>query len=1250
MGGTAVHQSAAYAPRLAAEFDRGAATWREDATLVFADLSGFTRLSERLATRGRIGAEQLVEVLNGAFTALLTEAVDCGADLLKFGGDALLLLVRGDDHVDRAAAAAVAMRRALAARPAVEAPRGAVRLRMSVGVATGEVMVVAAGTAYRELVLIGPVATELANLEKVASAGQIVVGATTAARLRRHRCGARLGDGFLLSTRRVDPVLVGPAPAAIGALDPLRYVPPALRSLAAAGGAPEHRRAAVAFVKVTGVDDIVAATGLAGAARRVARMVESAEQISAAHEVALLASDLSADGYKLIVLAGAPVASDDDSERLLLAAREIAATGGDGISVRVGVNRGAVFAGDVGAPFRRAYTAIGDVVNLAARLAERAAEATVVASLPALASASAEFAATSLGEWTLKGKAQPVGVWEVGGPTGGRRTDPTDAPLFGRDDEIARLLTVASRGRGAVEVHGPPGSGVSRMLREVEQRIAPQRRVVRAWGTAARGARPWQVTARLIADAAAVVRADGDTTLTEVLRAVRAVGAEPDEPALGAVVAPSRLPHTNEPFDARRIVAAVDAALTALLPPGSVVLIDDAHHLDDADGTVVSRLAGVAEARGWMVVIGRTGGAASFDLDTTVSLGPLPAKAARQVAAELLGEGVLAPAAAERIVERASGNPQVLVHLLRAAATGSTDELPDSVESVAAVQLDALEPRTRMAVRRLAIVGTVVPRHLVAVAIGAEAGRFSDLEPADPVHDVLAVDDEVLRFRSDVLRDAARAGLPYAERRAVHAAVYAALAAADEGAAPGMLAEHALHGGLPADAWKWGVVAAQAAMAAGAPASAVASAECALAAAVAMGGPRRPDGAASHAGAPSTVDAAALQELLGDAADLMGAFDRADKAYRTARQLVDDEVDAGRLRGKQASMAERRGELARAAAGHRDAFARLSLLTSDRAVAARAKVLVDLAGVHLRRGSSSAAEATCRRAVVDASAVGDRRVLAHAFYLLDAATTDLGQPTMAYRNFALPIFEELGDLVMVGSVHNNLGVNAHFEGRWDEAVQHYRAAAEALRRAGHVAAAATAANNLGEIESDRGQLDEAEASFDEAALAFRLARFPIGIAVVTANRGRLALRRQRFDEAGRLLDEAHGRFAEIGAMSFLAEVAVRRAELVLARGEAAEALAGIEQARALHGDLGQSSAAAARAEAAAFTLLGRTAEAASAWAEAVAAAERYGLAHEAALAVVAAGGQPGVPGDPVEAAAALDALGIAWRGQGAAVS
>jgi class 3 adenylate cyclase len=54
-----------------------------DATVVFVDISGFTKLSERLARRGgREGAEQLADAIEGCFERLLRVAYANGGSLL----------------------------------------------------------------------------------------------------------------------------------------------------------------------------------------------------------------------------------------------------------------------------------------------------------------------------------------------------------------------------------------------------------------------------------------------------------------------------------------------------------------------------------------------------------------------------------------------------------------------------------------------------------------------------------------------------------------------------------------------------------------------------------------------------------------------------------------------------------------------------------------------------------------------------------------------------------------------------------------------------------------------------------------------------------------------------------------------------------------------------------------------------------------------------------------------------------------
>src|SRR5262245_46255570 len=158
--------------------------WRVvDGSLCFADISGFTALSERLARRGRVGAEELVETLSGVFSGMLDIAAERGGELLKFGGDALLFLFQGPDHAGAAAGAAAEMRRDLRRAAALPTAVGRLRLSLSVGVHSGDVALFLVGAPTRELLVLGPSVGATLAAEHAANAGQILVTTATAVRL-----------------------------------------------------------------------------------------------------------------------------------------------------------------------------------------------------------------------------------------------------------------------------------------------------------------------------------------------------------------------------------------------------------------------------------------------------------------------------------------------------------------------------------------------------------------------------------------------------------------------------------------------------------------------------------------------------------------------------------------------------------------------------------------------------------------------------------------------------------------------------------------------------------------------------------------------------------------------------------------------------------------------------------------------------------------------------------------------------------
>ena len=175
-----------YVPRLVVDWLRETphALHREvEGSMVFVDISGFTALSERLARRGKIGAELMRDSLNVVFMALLDEAYDYGAGLLKWGGDALLLLFDGPSHEERACRAAWEMQRTLDRVGRLRAGGGTVTLRMSVGITSGTFQFFLVGSVHRELLIMGPAVTETVAMESIADAGEMALSPALAARL-----------------------------------------------------------------------------------------------------------------------------------------------------------------------------------------------------------------------------------------------------------------------------------------------------------------------------------------------------------------------------------------------------------------------------------------------------------------------------------------------------------------------------------------------------------------------------------------------------------------------------------------------------------------------------------------------------------------------------------------------------------------------------------------------------------------------------------------------------------------------------------------------------------------------------------------------------------------------------------------------------------------------------------------------------------------------------------------------------------
>ncbi|HVE49763.1 MAG TPA: adenylate/guanylate cyclase domain-containing protein, partial [Casimicrobiaceae bacterium] len=333
-----------YVPRILQQHlvsDPATRSWMEEGTAAFVDISGFTMLSEQLARKGREGAENITDMVGGSFESILAVAYENGGSLLKFGGDALLLWFHDEGHAIRASRAAVLMRNVLHEVGHIEAPGVDVMLRMSQGVHSGMFHFFAVGTSHKELLTVGPAWSELVANENAADPDEIIVSDATARLLPDECLGESKKPGRLL--RSLPAGFAGKTPLVRRPRVPLETLAhclaPTVRAHVAEGRvASEHRPVTVAFLRFEATDALIGERDGSVAAEVLHRLVEIVEAATERRDLALLASDIDADGGKLILTAGAPRITGDDEERMLLALREIVAAELP-IPIRIGVHR-----------------------------------------------------------------------------------------------------------------------------------------------------------------------------------------------------------------------------------------------------------------------------------------------------------------------------------------------------------------------------------------------------------------------------------------------------------------------------------------------------------------------------------------------------------------------------------------------------------------------------------------------------------------------------------------------------------------------------------------------------------------------------------------------------------------------------------------------------------------------------------------------------------------------------------------------
>lgn len=447
--------------------------------VIFADISGFTPLTARYTRDRAAGPEKLTAVLNDYFTHLVRIIAEHGGDVLKFAGDAVLAIWRdGEADQDLAYAAWRAAQCGIAIQAALRDYRvgpDALSLRVAIGAGSARIVHVGGVRKRWEFLFAGRPLEQVARVGALIEPGSIGISARTRALLSEQVPAAPdcvpINEG-VFQLRGVAPLELRRPHDESTTLprhaSRLRgYIPAAVaRRIDAGQGAwiGEMRTLTVLFVNLPDID--------------YRASVETAQQIMVALQESCYRFEgsinkLSVDdkGVSLLAALGLPpLAHEDDPERgLRVAITIVDALRTIGIRCSVGVSTGRVYCGVVGAPERREYTIMGDTVNLAARLMQRA-DGGILCDAQTFKRTSRGITFDAPRTLKLKGRSAPD---EVYAPLAivDDASEEAASPIVGREPErrlLADCLSDLARGRnGIVTIEAEAGFGKTRLLRHL---------------------------------------------------------------------------------------------------------------------------------------------------------------------------------------------------------------------------------------------------------------------------------------------------------------------------------------------------------------------------------------------------------------------------------------------------------------------------------------------------------------------------------------------------------------------------------------------------------------------------------------------------------------------------------------------------------------------------------------------------------------------------------------------------------------
>jgi tetratricopeptide (TPR) repeat protein len=491
---------------------------------------------------------------------------------------------------------------------------------------------------------------------------------------------------------------------------------------------------------------------------------------------------------------------------------EIEPSRGFRLALRIGIECGEVVAGLRDVNGVREYTAIGDAVNVAARLQSATEPGTIMIGPNTERSVRRLMTLEAVEPLHLKGKTDPIPAWLIkqdSGQSSSQRDN--SSPFVGRADEMNIFLDRLEelrRGRGQIlAVIGDPGLGKSRLLSEARSETSD---LIwwRATAVAHEDASGHSVTRAVLAQVCDSDSGAGDIDET-IVRKIGDLGFVDQLPLVRRVLAlrgPSAEAGTLEgsATEAAQLISQVVQKLLEeqIANRPSVLEIDDLHWADPSSVQLLTDLLVLTERLPLMLCLAfrPERDAPIWQLRehaarylphrfTEIALQPLTSADAGQLAACLLGTSEL-PASVNVLLERAAGTPLWLEELIRMlqergvvteeGKVGAGDlghiEIPDTLQGLIIARLDRLG-EARVALQTASVIGRRFAHRVLSQVAqdGALDAHLMQAQRADLVRELAAIPEREYGFKHVLVQEATYSTLLMRRRRELHGLVASAL-------------------------------------------------------------------------------------------------------------------------------------------------------------------------------------------------------------------------------------------------------------------------------------------------------------------------------------------------------------------------------------------------------------------------------------------------------------------------------------------